>query len=305
MLFSYVWFRPVRRTLLVLLPCLLLVLSVLVAAAHPTPGALDLTFQEPPESSTDPYGSVQALALQPDGKIVIGGNFTSVSGVGRNRIARLNTDGSLDPAFAPAGGADDWVLALALQPDGKVVIGGDFVMVNGVSRSYIARLSNMNPLPRLFLSPAATTFGRDRAFQLDLQCDTANRVADTVQAYLTYDPAVLDVVDATGNPATSITPNPAVVDHVTENQVDPATGKIRFSAAKSTSPYLAGTATVATIASVRKCRRPAPQFNLCGVTPRRAISCGTARRFRQRSARPPFASWTISPTSRCRAASGR
>jgi hypothetical protein len=100
---------------------------------------------------------------------------------------------------------------------------------------------------RLFLSPLTTTIGLNQHFQLDLKFDTAGRVADTVDAYLSYDPTVLEVIDAAGNPATSITENPAVVDSVTYNQVDPTTGQIGFSASQSTSPYLTGSATVATI----------------------------------------------------------
>ena len=46
-------------------------------------------------------GYVVATAVQPDGKILIGGNFTTVLGVARNNIARLNTDGTLDTAFDP------------------------------------------------------------------------------------------------------------------------------------------------------------------------------------------------------------
>ena len=42
-----------------------------------------------------------ATAVQPDGKILIGGSFSSVLGVPRNNIARLNTDGTLDIAFNP------------------------------------------------------------------------------------------------------------------------------------------------------------------------------------------------------------
>ena len=46
---------------------------------------------------------VTALALQTDGKIVIGGSFTSFNGTARNRIARLNSDGTLDTTFLAAG----------------------------------------------------------------------------------------------------------------------------------------------------------------------------------------------------------
>ena len=92
--------------------------------------------------------SVHALAVQPDGKIVVGGDFTMLAGGGagttaRNRIARLNPDGSLDPAFNP--GADASVLALAVQSDGKILVGGNFTTLGGggtgtTARHRIARL---------------------------------------------------------------------------------------------------------------------------------------------------------------------
>src|SRR2546425_7576833 len=62
-------------------------------------------------------GSVYALAVQPDGKIVIGGSFTSLGGVPRAHIGRVATDGSVDPSFDP--GASNSVYALAVQPTGK------------------------------------------------------------------------------------------------------------------------------------------------------------------------------------------
>ena len=67
---------------------------------------------------------VVATAVQPDGKILIGGFFTSVLGVTRNRIARLNPDGTLDTAFNP--NANEAVYAIAVQADGKILVGGDF-----------------------------------------------------------------------------------------------------------------------------------------------------------------------------------
>ncbi len=82
-----------------------------------------------------------ALAVQPDGKILIGGGFSSVQGTARNNIARLNTDGTLDTAFNP--NANNEVLAIALQVDGKILVGGVFHGVNsigGQSREFIARL---------------------------------------------------------------------------------------------------------------------------------------------------------------------
>ncbi|MBX3734810.1 MAG: hypothetical protein KF791_19710 [Verrucomicrobiae bacterium] len=99
-------------------------------------GTLDTTFL--PNDGAD--GGILALALQPDGKLVIGGVFTSYQGFERNRIARLNPDGSLDHSFDPGLGADDEVHAVAVLSDGSIAIAGSFSTVNGFSRHRVARL---------------------------------------------------------------------------------------------------------------------------------------------------------------------
>src|SRR5207302_8515171 len=73
--------------------------------------------------------TVFVVVVQPDGKILIGGAFTTLSPNGgatvtRNRIARLNPDGTLDTAFNP--NANDIVWSMALQADGKILVGGMF-----------------------------------------------------------------------------------------------------------------------------------------------------------------------------------
>lgn len=85
-------------------------------------------------------GTVYTVAVQSNGKILIGGDFTTVNGVGRSRIARLKADGSVDPSFAPVSGANSSVRAIAVQLDGRIVIGGLFTNVNGAAMNYIARL---------------------------------------------------------------------------------------------------------------------------------------------------------------------
>jgi uncharacterized delta-60 repeat protein len=88
---------------------------------------------------------IYALALQPGGRILIAGWFDSVNGVPRKGLARLNPDGSLDPGFGirlePAGSGNSGVDALVLQPDGKILIGGDFTSVNGLPRHNFASLN--------------------------------------------------------------------------------------------------------------------------------------------------------------------
>ena len=84
---------------------------------------------------------VYAVALQPDGRMVIGGNFTAVNGAPRNGIARLNSDGSLDASFHSGVGADAPVVALGLQHDGKVLLGGEFATVDDLARGRVCRLN--------------------------------------------------------------------------------------------------------------------------------------------------------------------
>src|SRR5438105_13612277 len=91
-------------------------------------------------------GGVYVVVVQPDGKILIGGDFTTLSpnsgaAVTRNHIARLNPDGTLDIAFNP--NANNTVYSIAVQADGKILVAGQFNGANsigGQTRNFIARL---------------------------------------------------------------------------------------------------------------------------------------------------------------------
>ncbi|MEQ1932693.1 MAG: choice-of-anchor D domain-containing protein, partial [Fimbriimonadaceae bacterium] len=104
------------------------------------PGDPELAFNPSIDGS-----AVRTIAVQPDGKAIIAGSFTSVNGVPRNNIARLNANGSLDMGFDPNTGSD--VTSVALQADGKILLGGYFTTLqpNGaasaVARSRIARIN--------------------------------------------------------------------------------------------------------------------------------------------------------------------
>jgi uncharacterized delta-60 repeat protein len=84
-------------------------------------------------------GIVETVLPQPDGKVLVCGNFTSFNGAPQGYIARLNSDGSIDTSFHAAPGY--WVRHMALQADGKIIIGGWFTNVQGVPRNRIARLN--------------------------------------------------------------------------------------------------------------------------------------------------------------------
>ncbi len=91
-------------------------------------------------------GPVRAITVQADGKIIIGGDFTNVAGTARSHIARLDADGSLDGTFNPGTSSNGsafagTVFSLAVQLDGKVLVGGDFTELGGQSRTNIGRLN--------------------------------------------------------------------------------------------------------------------------------------------------------------------
>src|SRR5204862_6048325 len=109
-------------------------------------GAAALRGQSADGFDPNPNDWVYVVVAQPDGKILIGGDFTTLSpnggvAVTRNHIARLNPDGTLDTAFDP--NANNSVRSIALQADGKILAGGYFFGANsigGQTRDGIARL---------------------------------------------------------------------------------------------------------------------------------------------------------------------
>jgi uncharacterized repeat protein (TIGR01451 family)/uncharacterized delta-60 repeat protein len=129
-----------------------------------TNGVVDAAF----DPGVGPNGPVLSMVVQSDGRLLIGGEFTAVSGTPRNRIARLNSDGSLDLTFDPANGADDIVYTLALQNDGKVLLGGAFKNVRNSPRSSLARLDPDGSLD-LGFDPGAGA--NDTIYSITLQPD--------------------------------------------------------------------------------------------------------------------------------------
>jgi hypothetical protein len=86
--------------------------------------------------------AVEVVIVQPDGKVLIGGDFTKVLGVRRNHIARLNPNGTLDIAFDPNANDESTVISIVVQADGKILASGSFTNIGGQPRNYIARLEN-------------------------------------------------------------------------------------------------------------------------------------------------------------------
>ncbi len=85
---------------------------------------------------------VLSTNIQQDGKVIVGGKFTGFNGVSRNKIARLNTDGSLDLSFVVGAGFNNDVWCTSIQSDGKIIVGGDFTYYGSLQKNKIIRLNN-------------------------------------------------------------------------------------------------------------------------------------------------------------------
>jgi uncharacterized delta-60 repeat protein len=111
-------------------------------------GSLDISFNP----GLGPNSHIYSTTIQADGKIIIGGEFTSYNGIGRNRIARINSDGSIDTTFNPGSGTDSYVNSTDIQGDGKIIIAGAFNTFNAIQKKYLARLNSNGSLDTTFNS---------------------------------------------------------------------------------------------------------------------------------------------------------
>ena len=98
--------------------------------------------------------NVIKIIIQPDGKILVGGRFSSYNGTSQNSIARLNSNGTIDTSFTTGTGMSAGnVVSLAIQSNGKIVVGGTFTDYNGVTnQNYIIRLNVDGTLDDTFLA---------------------------------------------------------------------------------------------------------------------------------------------------------
>ena len=121
-----------------------------------TDGTIDSTFNA---HFSGTYPSIFNIALQQDGKIIIAGTFDHLDGQIVYDVARLNADGSLDTTFNTGTGPDINVNGLAIQPDGKVLIGGGFKSFNGTAVNNMVRLNADGSLDTTFTPSLATSSG--------------------------------------------------------------------------------------------------------------------------------------------------
>jgi uncharacterized delta-60 repeat protein len=107
---------------------------------------------------------VDALAIQPDGKILVGGWFANLGGQPRDYLGRVDAEGVLDTNFTAQ--TDGPVYSFAVQPDGKIIVGGWFSELGGGWRDFLGRLNPDGSLDTTFTNGANST-----VYGLALQAD--------------------------------------------------------------------------------------------------------------------------------------
>lgn len=111
-----------------------------------TDGKIDKNFSS--GSGTD--GNILAITLQYNNKILIGGDFTSYNGFSVNKIARLNTNGSIDKTFKVGTGANNSITKILVQPDEKILVAGNFTVYNDVPAKGLVRLNKNGTVDQTF-----------------------------------------------------------------------------------------------------------------------------------------------------------
>ncbi len=128
-------------------------------------GAIDPSFN----TGTGANLSVREIKLQPDGKILIAGDFTLYNGISKNKIARLNQNGTIDSTFSIGSGFVGSPKNVLIQSDGKILVSGSFTSYNGVSCNNIVRINTNGSVDSTFNigGSGANSFIRDVKLQTD------------------------------------------------------------------------------------------------------------------------------------------
>ncbi len=111
-----------------------------------TDGSLDTTFNP----TITRAGTLSVIGVQPDGKVLIGGDFDRINGTPRNRFARVHADGTLDTTFDAGSGFNSIPQVITVQPDGKILVGGGFTDYNGTPKARLLRLNSSGSLDASF-----------------------------------------------------------------------------------------------------------------------------------------------------------
>lgn len=134
-------------------------------------GSLDLNFNVVTATNG---GSITDAAIQEDGRIVLVGDFQQLNGIDYNCLSRLNADGSIDNGFDSHTEIDypnAYLVSVAIQPDGRILVGGRFDSYKGASREGLTRLNNNGSLDNSFTTEVTVPFTNTYITHLLVQKD--------------------------------------------------------------------------------------------------------------------------------------
>ena len=132
-------------------------------------GSIDSSFDS---TNSGADATINDLAIQTDGKVIIGGSFSNYAGIPQNKIARLNTDGTLDSSFNIGTGFSNSntaykVNSIAIQTDGKIIAGGNFTSFNGINIKNLIRLNTDGSIDTNFITVTSNAM----IYEIKLQTD--------------------------------------------------------------------------------------------------------------------------------------
>lgn len=117
---------------------IILFIVLLTVSGFSQDGSVDLSFNRPTGAVN---GVVNTTFIQPDEKIIVGGDFTYLNRIASNKIGRLNTNGTIDNTFICGLGFNNTVNSINLQSNGKILVVGNFTLYNGTLKNRIIRLN--------------------------------------------------------------------------------------------------------------------------------------------------------------------
>ncbi|MDO7848004.1 T9SS type A sorting domain-containing protein [Hymenobacter sp. M29] len=152
-----------------------------------TTGALDPSFTSPLAMS----GAVRVLTIQPNGRVLVGGNFSQATSPTHNNLTRVLDNGLVDGTFGSTANPNGQVRSIAVQPDGAILLAGAFTTVSGLPRLGVARITAANVLH--VKAPAAVA---ERTAAWPVPAHGRLHVAPDASAQ----PQALELLDALGRP---------------------------------------------------------------------------------------------------------
>lgn len=126
------------------------------------------------------FYTINAMVIQSDGKVILGGRFNGYNGNTVADIVRINTDGSFDSSFLQGTGFDNETFSLAIQSDNKIIVSGTF---NGYDGNTVANIARLNSDGTFDSSFSTGTGFNDKVSSIVVQSDSKILMAGPFTTY--------------------------------------------------------------------------------------------------------------------------